>query len=126
MDCVFISAENAALQLTNYAAFLFTIYTYFVLLVLPEMIFIISAFKFHLFAVAICSTVIFLLSVRSLIFLVGNSPLSVIKSISTYYFLALIFILYELHYFVLFVTLIASYLIFIRNSTYEKLQNDQD
>lgn len=99
---------------------------YFVLLVLPEMIFIISAFKFHLFVVAICSTVIFLLSVRSLIFLVGNSPLSVIKSISTYYFLALIFILYELHYFVLFVTLIASYLIFIRNSTYEKLQNNQD
>ncbi|MGJ1335941.1 hypothetical protein, partial [Sphingobacterium siyangense] len=26
LDCVFISAENAVLQLTNYAAFLFTIY----------------------------------------------------------------------------------------------------
>ena len=26
MDCVFISAKNAARQVTNYAAFLFTIY----------------------------------------------------------------------------------------------------
>ncbi|MGH2624001.1 MAG: hypothetical protein ACRDE7_10065, partial [Sphingobacterium sp.] len=99
---------------------------HYLLLILPEFIYLAVSLKFHLSIIAICSCMIFLLWIRSLILLVGNTPLSVIKSISAYYFVIFIFILYGFHFFALLCTLIASFLLFSRYYSYEKLQNNQD
>lgn len=99
---------------------------YYLILVLPEIIYLAFAFRLQSFSIAVLSIIIFILAIKSFIFSFGNRPLSVIKCISTYYFIALILILYGLQFIVLFLTLILSIILFMRNFTYEKLVNNQN
>lgn len=99
---------------------------YYLILILPEIVYTAFIFQLPSSFTAVFSMVIFMLAIKSFIFSIGNRPLSVIKCISFYYFTVLILILYGHHFFVLFSTLILSFILFRKYFTYEKLADNQD
>ncbi|MFZ4263237.1 hypothetical protein ACFRAE_14445 [Sphingobacterium sp. HJSM2_6] len=99
---------------------------YYLVLIIPEIIYIAILLKFQSSILAFCSIIIFMLAIRSFILSIGNRPLSVIKCISIYYFLILILILYGGYFIALILIFFISYFFFRRNYTYENLENNQN
>ncbi len=94
---------------------------FFLVLMIPEEIFSITQFGLLRSIIITLTLLVFLLMIRSGILAIGNRPMLILKTLTVFYFISLLLLLYNLLYTVLVLSFLIALILFIRNYKFEKL-----
>lgn len=97
-------------------------FPFFLIMMIPEEVVSIIYFDGINFLVFLFSLLIFMLFIKTMVLSIGNRPMLILKVLFTFFFMAIILMLYDLSIVLLILTVIISYYLFSNNYQYEMIK----